>query len=628
MRIGIAQIDTHPGAFDETVERMVAQSQRAAEQDVELLVFPLAALAGLDLVPYADRVSYLWDLTEAVAELGERLVCPSLVPVPMDTGDDAPSFEVLLMSKEGVRPLRTAALAFDASEEAGQEVLAPMPEVPVFEVAGTTAALAVSREELGALVDYDYGADVVIHIPGHPFAADDPSSMLGANLADGRFVADAQAMGAWMVVAGSLGCYGQEVHTGGSFVLGPAGTLVASAPSFEEALLVADVGGSQEKGPLGGPTPDVYNQPFNLWETIALGVRDYVAKQGYQDVALCVDGSLSSQVLVALASDALGPLHVHALVGASCGTRAPACRELVRRLGVDQVDALGQLRGFDQRDVDELQLAQLAREHGALVLSPLDKTGLALGLSDARLSAAGLCPLGDVYRTDVIDLAHVRNSISPLFRRVRLDEHDALSLSLDDGTVRSISSESELMKVDQILLGHLEYDRSQAELVQHDGAERELVAAVLRTLRATEPLRRAMPPALLLSVHALDEDRFPLGVRWNDTRFETFESAFGAPWPWGEPDRDDVATSPGSDASREEDGRPAAPTRDGGEPRRTSVEDTLAMLRDLAEQGGFDPAALEMLRRVGGQLEHEDAERAASGEGQGEIPWSSLFSEN
>ena len=35
MRIGIAQINTVAGAFDQTVERMVAQSQRAAEQGVE-----------------------------------------------------------------------------------------------------------------------------------------------------------------------------------------------------------------------------------------------------------------------------------------------------------------------------------------------------------------------------------------------------------------------------------------------------------------------------------------------------------------------------------------------------------------------------------------------------------------
>ena len=48
MKIGIAQINTRPGDFETTSGRMVAQSERAAQEGVELLVFPLAALAGVD----------------------------------------------------------------------------------------------------------------------------------------------------------------------------------------------------------------------------------------------------------------------------------------------------------------------------------------------------------------------------------------------------------------------------------------------------------------------------------------------------------------------------------------------------------------------------------------------------
>ena len=73
MRIGIAQINTVPGAFGQTVERMVAQSQRAAEQQVELLVFPLAALAGTEPVPFADRPAFMHDVADALATLAEVL---------------------------------------------------------------------------------------------------------------------------------------------------------------------------------------------------------------------------------------------------------------------------------------------------------------------------------------------------------------------------------------------------------------------------------------------------------------------------------------------------------------------------------------------------------------------------
>ena len=44
MRIGIAQIDSRPGDFDKTCERMLAYSKVAAERDVDLLIFPSLAL--------------------------------------------------------------------------------------------------------------------------------------------------------------------------------------------------------------------------------------------------------------------------------------------------------------------------------------------------------------------------------------------------------------------------------------------------------------------------------------------------------------------------------------------------------------------------------------------------------
>lgn len=55
MKIGIAQINTRPGDFETTSGRMVAQSERAAQEGVELLVFPLAALAGVEAAAPTDQ---------------------------------------------------------------------------------------------------------------------------------------------------------------------------------------------------------------------------------------------------------------------------------------------------------------------------------------------------------------------------------------------------------------------------------------------------------------------------------------------------------------------------------------------------------------------------------------------
>lgn len=50
------------------------------------------------------------------------------------------------------------------------------------------------------------------------------------------------------------------------------------------------------------------------WQALVLALKDFVAAQGMQDVVPALDGTLSAAVLATLASDALGPMHVHALL--------------------------------------------------------------------------------------------------------------------------------------------------------------------------------------------------------------------------------------------------------------------------------------------------------------------------
>jgi NAD+ synthase (glutamine-hydrolysing) len=307
-------------------------------------------------------------------------------------------------------------------------------------------------------------------------------------------------------------------------------------------------------------------------------------------------------VLAALASDAMGPLHVHALVGASAGTYAPACRELAKRLHIDQRDAAGQPRDYDVRDLDELELAALAREQNALVLSPFDKTELALGSYGRHVSCAGLCPLGDVYRSDVLDMAHVRNTISPIFRRVRLSESEMLTLTLPDGSLHVVANEADVVRVDEIVSGYVEYDRPLAELAAASDDGGALAQAVLREQRLAEPWRRTLPPVLAMSTHTLDDARFPLGVSWHDTHLEDVTDAA----------LESMLPAPKREANPEAEPHPA----------EFDLDATLAMLRDLAEQGGLLPPALARGDNAMGGL------GGSMGSDGKPLGWMNPFSEN
>ena len=248
MRIAIAQIATRAGDFDGTARRMAEVSRRAADAGADLLVFPVAALCGVTPVQRTDREGFLIDLMECLLGLIDELACPCLLPVLLDT-DEAALPEALLIDEGEIRPVRLAARLESASAGRGDASADALPEVPF---RGARLGVAFTYDDLDVYDDYDYDVDVIVFLSGYGFAADDPSSALGTSLTEGRFPADAEATGAWVVGVGSLGCYDAQVFCGSSFVLAPWGELAAQAPAFEEDLLVCDVDPSAE-GPLARP---------------------------------------------------------------------------------------------------------------------------------------------------------------------------------------------------------------------------------------------------------------------------------------------------------------------------------------------------------------------------------------
>lgn len=545
VKIGVAQMNTCAGDFARTADRMVEYSRQAADQGVDLLTFPMATLTGPVPVAAPDQEGFLLDLAATLDDLASRLKCTCLVPVVAELDYDTVC-ETMLIRDGQVLPLRLSAYFAnqvgalagdgpdsdgagsqngsrgDAEAEGGEGM--GMPTLPCFDLDGTRFGVAVNYDDLDDFVDYDLDIDVLIYIDSYGFSFDEPNSALGAALDENRFVDDAQNMDAWIVGVGSLGGYGPFVFPGASFAVAPWGQLEASAPSFEEALMVAQVEPHSE-GPLAHPlTPEVYNRALFLWESLRLGLHDYLWKAGLTDAVLMLDGKAGSSVLAALACDALGPLHVHALVPdyLDRASRASAL-QLVQRLRMDCRD-LGDAKAApttspDQdpilmRDMAMARTAAFARELGALLLGPQDKTYLCLEADQAKPVMAGMLPLGDVYRSEVLELARLRNTISPVIPE---DSERAFDLPrLDIQTDVAANDELLLAQMDAILAAHIEWEYGLTDAVNRQGNP-DLTQRVIQRFNQCELGRtgcRTM--CLAASTNTVFDARVPMGLRWED----------------------------------------------------------------------------------------------------------------
>lgn len=529
MKIAIAQLNTRAGDFEETASRMVAFCASAHEQGAELVVFPMAVLTGQLPLSYALRAGYMADLYATLNELAHRLVCPCLVPVVTEY-DGEPYHEVMLLQSGQITPLRARSWQEEQkrAQEGRKDDAAPTASLlTVFEHCGLQIALAQTYDDLDDLISTSMQADVVVYVSDYAFALDDVASALGASLGDSRYKADAVALDAWFVAAGSLGGYGLQVYAGSSFVLAPTGELVASAPAFEENLLVAEVGTSQEGHDedvsRNALEPEIYNSTLHLWEALTLGLRDYMHKQGKTDVALVLDGGLASCLLAVLASDALGPMHVHAVLGAPqavpqaeegqriAGEIAKALRLLVDEdTGDHALPATGGELFFD---CVQVALASTARKHNAVALGCEDKTFLSLEVVSNVCRTAELLPFGDVYRSDLIELAHLRNTISPI---IPTETFACYSVPVVDGLEEAEPTpEQRLRFVDVTLIAHVEWERSLSDVALRQN-NKVLVQNVLGTFWKHEAARGSWPPCLAVSSHPLFLLRNPLGHAWQD----------------------------------------------------------------------------------------------------------------
>ncbi len=608
MRVGVAQISTRAGDFAQTARQMVECSERAARQGVDLLVFPAATLCGVTPVPRADREGFLLDLAGCVMELAEELACPCLVPV-LTESDGAVLPDALLIDHGEIRPVGLAARL--ESLAAGGAQGGSATGLPELEFAGARLGVAFTYEDLDTYDEYDYDVDVIVYVSGYGFAVDDPSSALGSSLTEGRFPADAEATGAWIVGVGSLGCYDGQVFAGSSFVLAPWGELAAQAPAFEEALLVCDVDPSAE-GPLEAPlTPEVYDAPLMAWGALTAGLSAAVRDAGAQGACSVLDGSLGSLLVATLAADALGPARVHALVLSGLDAAADEASEsLVRALRLDEghvlrLDVSGEKDPVLARGLAEAHLASLAAREGCLPLGSLDKTGRALEDVPA-VSAARLQPLGDVYRSDVAALARLRNTISPVMPAGAVS---AFAVPRVEGLDALPTAEAQVEFCDLVLSGYLEWDLPVSDIAAERGRP-GLVEAVVSSLRAHEPARAGQTAAsITLSSRTLEEARGPLGLAWDDHVRPASERLSGR--------LAELAGAVTEEGPTEAEDEPDDGDSDGpGESRERDVRDLLGYLRDFSAGGGFAP------------LEGPGRDGRGGGPLEGGSLWESPFSEN
>lgn len=548
MQIALCQLNPTVGDLAGNCEKIRQAAGRARAAGADLAVFAELTLVGYPPKDLLDRKAFVAATGEALRELAKTLP-PALLCI-VGFVEDAPSSErpglynaAALLHEGEVKAVARKRLLptydvfddlryFAAAEESlvfpfqGKRIGVLLCE----DVWADAGALRVSRYRVNPVQDVmAQGADLLVNLAASPYtlAKREGREALLSDVARKNQVP--------LVFVNQVGGNDDVVFDGQSAMFDAAGKLIARAPAFEEACLVA---GLSE----GGPIADTLaTDEASALAALALGTRDYVHKTGFKRVLLGLSGGIDSALVAAIAVRALGKENV---LGVALPTRYSSAhsledaRQLAKNLGIqlreipietlfqsyvaelpEHLDALGEAAPNDvtfeniQARIRGNVLMAISNRTGALLLTTGNKSEVAVGYCTLYGDMAGaLAVIADVYKTFVYRISREinRQAGSSVIPESTLTKPPSAELRPDQTDQDSLPP-YELL--DALLALHVEGQASEAELLAR-GFEPEVVKRVLHLVRISEYKRKQMAPGLILTQKAFGTGRrYPIAAR-------------------------------------------------------------------------------------------------------------------
>lgn len=384
------------------------------------------------------------------------------------------------------------------------------------------------------------GAELLISPNGSPYDRD--KFNLRTQMAVSRIVEN----GLPLVYVNQVGGQDELIFDGGSFVLQADRSLAFQAPQFVEEISLVEFERTDAGWACLATSKAVLPDRLEAdWRACVLGLRDYVLKNGFDDVVLGLSGGIDSAVVAAMAVDALGADKVRAIMlpyrytSESSKTDAALCAQQLGisydvvgiGAGVDAVlGSLEPLFAGHKSDLTEenlqsrlrgVTLMAMSNKFGSLLLTTGNKSEMAVGYATLYGDMNGAFnPLKDIYKTEVYRLAAWRNTHQPsgllgpcgevIPARI-LSKAPSAELRENQTDQQSLPPYDDL---DAILHGLVELELSVAQ-VAATGYPISVVQRIERLLHLAEYKRYQAAPGPKITTKAFGRDRrYPLTNRF------------------------------------------------------------------------------------------------------------------
>ncbi len=531
MKVALVQSNYHIGNFEYNVDKIIKGIHEAVKNGADLAVFSELCVTGYPPRDFLEFDDFLQQTQQAILTIAKETSSIGVLigaPTPNKSllGKNLFNSAVYLYQGKVQQTIHKTLLpTYDVFDE--YRYFEPNTEFNCIIHKGKKIAIVICEDSWDIGTDPLYTInpldqlikqqpELIINLSASPFSYQHP---------DGR-----KEMLKWnteryqlpMIYVNHIGAHTELIFDGGSMVFDASGNMVTELKYFEEDFSIVDT----EKLHIVKAEERLDIQ--NIHDALVLGIKDYFQKLGFQKATLGLSGGIDSAVTAVLAARALGKENVHGILMPSQYSSDHSVNDaelLAKNLGIkydtiaikDIYDAYEvKLTPFFKDTVPDVTEENLqARVRGVLLMALSNKFKYVLLNTSNKSEAAvgygtlygdmcgGISVLGDVYKTQVYQLAEYINKASEVIPKNSITKPPSAELRLGQ---KDSDSLPEYDILDKILYQYIEQRKGPKELVKL-GFDETLVKRVLRLVNINEYKRAQTPPILRVSDKAFGMGR-------------------------------------------------------------------------------------------------------------------------
>ena len=556
LRIAACQLNLQVGDLGGNTEKIIAAYREAEASSADIAVFTELAVCGYPPEDLLLKSAFVEETQETLKSIAEE-VGSCVAVIGFVSGEEAAADPIRRTSNAaaicangkilGVYQKR-ALPDYGVFDE--ERYFAPgIGEAPVYEIGGVKVGVTICEDiwlPQGVITDLAAnGAQLILNLNASPYEIGKITTrqeVLEERIRESQIP---------IVYVNQVGGQDELIFDGGSMAMGVDKKIVARAPQFEETIMTFDIEpapsqkhGSQvaieipvdqkeylpKKGEIATAISPLHEPLEEIWHALCLATYDYLSKNRFSDVVIGLSGGIDSAIVAAIASDALGPEHVHTVALPSRFSSSHSIEDaalLAENLGCDHMvipieqahaaflDTLsGPFRDLPEDTTEEnLQarirgtiLMALSNKFSWLVLTTGNKSELAVGYSTLYGDTAGaFAVIKDLWKTQVYDLALWKNSTmdKELIPLSIIEKSPSAELRPDQRDEDSLPPYDVL---DNLLREIIEKDKVVNQLIQ-EGYNPDMAMHITRLVDLAEYKRRQNPIGPKISPKAFGRDR-------------------------------------------------------------------------------------------------------------------------